>query len=195
MMENAGHAVAAAIDSQFEIAGVRVLILVGPGNNGGDGLVVARYLAQMGAVVSVYVWQRKLEGDKNWALLDATAVERILSSDANSQARLSHLLANSGIIVDALLGTGVSRSIEGTLADLLEQTKAAVTHYRSEAERELVVLGIIIRERQTNGIRRITIPFELGTAGQEQDDEYCDQEYLMMSHFLSLEVYLSKVVR
>ncbi len=138
MMENAGHAVANAIDNQFEIAGVRVLILVGPGNNGGDGLVVARYLAQMGAVVSVYVWKRKLDGDQNWALLDATAVERILSNDANSQARLTHLLANSGIIVDALLGTGVSRPIEGTLAELLEQTKAAVTLYRSEPERELV---------------------------------------------------------
>jgi hydroxyethylthiazole kinase-like uncharacterized protein yjeF len=138
MMEHAGHAVAKAIETQFEIAGVRVLILVGPGNNGGDGLVVARYLAQMGAIVSVYIWQRKFEGDKNWALLDATTVERVLSNDTNSQARLTHLLGNSGIIVDALLGTGVSRPIEGSLAELLEETKAAVVTYRARVEGDLV---------------------------------------------------------
>ncbi len=138
MMEKAGHAVAEAIEAEFEIAGVRVLVLVGPGNNGGDGLVVARYLAQMGAIVSVYVWKRNLEGDKNWALLDASAVERILSHEINSQARLTHLLGNSGLIVDALLGTGVSRPIDGSLADLLDQTRAAVDADRAPSEGNLV---------------------------------------------------------
>ncbi len=138
MMENAGHAVAKAIEARFEIAGVRVLILVGPGNNGGDGLVVARYLAQMGAVVTVYVWKRNVEGDKNWALLDPTGVERVFSTDSNSQARLTHLLKNTGIIVDALLGTGVSRPIEGTLAGLLVQVKEAVSDLRWPREGELV---------------------------------------------------------
>jgi len=138
MMENAGHAVAKTIEAQFDVTGVRVLILVGPGNNGGDGLVVARYLAQMGAIVSVYVWKRNWEQDKNWTLLDATAVERILSSEANSTARLQHLLNNAGIIVDALLGTGVSRPIEGTLADLLDTVKTAVERNRCLRESSLV---------------------------------------------------------
>ncbi len=138
MMEKAGRAVARAIEAQFDLAGVRVLILVGPGNNGGDGLVVARYLAQMGAIVSVYVWKRQTEGDKNWALLEATTVEKILSSDQNSAARLEHLLGNSGIIVDALLGTGVSRPIEGSLAELLEKTKAVIDTFRWPGEPALV---------------------------------------------------------
>jgi NAD(P)H-hydrate epimerase len=138
MMENAGHAVAKAIEAQFEIVGVRVLILVGPGNNGGDGLVVARYLAQMGAVVTVYVWKRNVDGDKNWALLDPTGVERVFMTDRNSQARLTHLLKNTGIVVDALLGTGVSRPIEGDLADLLDQVKAAVADLRAQRETDLV---------------------------------------------------------
>jgi hydroxyethylthiazole kinase-like uncharacterized protein yjeF len=138
MMENAGHAVAKTIETQFDITGVRILILIGPGNNGGDGLVVARYLAQMGAIVSVFVWKRNLEQDKNWALLDTGAVERILSNEANSAARLQHLLGNCGIIIDALLGTGVSRSIEGTLADLLDTVKDAVTRNRCLRENSLV---------------------------------------------------------
>ncbi|MEW5961767.1 MAG: NAD(P)H-hydrate epimerase, partial [Chloroflexota bacterium] len=138
MMEKAGHAVARAIEARFDLAGVRVLVLVGPGNNGGDGLVVARYLAQMGAIVSVYVWQRNTAGDKNWMLLEATTVEQILSSDKHSAARLEHLLGNSGIIVDALLGTGVSRPIEGSLAELLDKVRAAVDAFRSRGESDLV---------------------------------------------------------
>jgi NAD(P)H-hydrate epimerase len=139
MMENAGHAVAEAIAAQFDVSGVRVLVLVGSGNNGGDGLVVARYLAQMGATVSVYVWQRQTEGDKNWALLDATGVEKIISSDSNSQALLHHLLNESGLIVDALLGTGVSRPIEGSLAELLNQVKAVLQVRRSVFEESALV--------------------------------------------------------
>jgi NAD(P)H-hydrate epimerase len=138
MMENAGHTVAEAIAAQFDITGVRVLVLVGPGNNGGDGLVAARYLAQMGATVTVYIWKRRIEEDKNWALLDATGVEKILSGDSNSQATLTHLLNESGVIVDALLGTGASRPIEGSLAELLDQTKTVVAARRSVEDGTLV---------------------------------------------------------
>ncbi len=138
MMEHAGHAVAKAIDAYFDITGVRVLVLVGPGNNGGDGLVVARYLAQLGAIVTVYVWKRKTKGDNNWALLDAANVEKVLSSDSDSRERLNHLLDEAGIIVDALLGTGVSRPIEGTLAELLNHTKTTVEFRLAGKERILV---------------------------------------------------------
>lgn len=130
MMEKAGQAVAEAIDTHFDVAGARVLVLVGPGNNGGDGLVAARYLAQMNVLVTVYVWKRNTEQDKNWTLLDQTGVERVIADDDQSRARLSQLLAETAIIVDALLGTGVSRPIEGSLAELLQQTRAAVARRR-----------------------------------------------------------------
>lgn len=138
MMENAGHAVAEAIAAQFDVAGVRVLVLAGPGNNGGDGLVAARYLAQMGATVTVYAWKRRVDQDKNWSLLDATGVEKILSGDNNSEAMLAHLLDESGVIVDALLGTGASRPIEGSLAALLDQVKAIVEARRAVEDGMLV---------------------------------------------------------
>lgn len=138
MMENAGLAVAQVMASHYKISREHILILVGPGNNGGDGLVVARHLAQMEANVTVYVWKRNVENDKNWKLLDDTDVERIMGSDSVAPARLSHLLDVSGIIVDALLGTGVSRPIEGTLAELLDQTKQAVTARRLLKEETLL---------------------------------------------------------
>jgi NAD(P)H-hydrate epimerase len=138
LMENAGHAVAEAIAGQFDISGVRLLVLVGPGNNGGDGLVAARYLSQAGATVTVYVSKRRLEGDKNWALLDAAGVEKVLSSDPDGPARLEHLLQESGVIVDALLGSGVSRPIEGNLAELLAKVKAAVSERRKITDGPLV---------------------------------------------------------
>ena len=130
MMENAGRAVAEAIDTQFDAAGTRVLVLVGPGNNGGDGLVVARHLAGYGAAVTTYVWKRNTVGDRNWALLDATGVQTVLSSDDSGQARLTSLLYEADIIVDALLGTGVTRPIEGSLAGLLDQTKQVIAGRR-----------------------------------------------------------------
>jgi NAD(P)H-hydrate epimerase len=138
MMENAGRAVAQAIDAHFDIPGVQVLILVGPGNNGGDGLVVARYLSQMGAAVTVYLWKRNIEGDKNWALLEQTGVVKVWYSEDDDQSRLTQLLAESGIIVDALLGTGVSRPIEGSLAELLEQAKATVNSRRARRDGPLI---------------------------------------------------------
>ncbi len=134
MMENAGLAVAEAIDNYFDVAGEHILILVGPGNNGGDGLVAARHLAQMGAVVTIYVWKRNIEHDKNWEALNGADVERVLSSESVAPARLAHLFKVSTIIVDALLGTGVSRPIKGTLAELLDQTKAAIAVRRMPQE-------------------------------------------------------------
>lgn len=139
MMEHAGHAVAEAIAAYFEVSNGRILVLVGPGNNGGDGLVAARYLAQMGAIVAVYVWKRSLADDKNWLLLDTVNVEKILSGDALSDERFSQLLEETDLIVDALLGTGVSRPIAGSLAELLDQVKDVVNTRRFRGNHPILV--------------------------------------------------------
>jgi NAD(P)H-hydrate epimerase len=89
-------------------------------------------------MVTVYVWQRQIDGDKNWALLDAAGVEKVMSNDSGGPARLAHLLDESGVIVDALLGTGVSRPIKGSLAELLDQVKTMVAERRSREEGPLV---------------------------------------------------------
>src|SRR6266536_2941209 len=69
LMEQAGWGVAQiAMRLLGHVQGKRVLVLVGPGNNGGDGLVVARHLYDAGARVTLYLWRRETEGDSNFAL-------------------------------------------------------------------------------------------------------------------------------
>lgn len=137
MMENAGGCVAEAIQSVGAAVAGPVLVLVGPGNNGGDGLVAARRLAQCGATVTVYVWQRQVTADYNWTLLDDTGVARVFWENDPDQAHLRRLINEAAVIVDALLGTGVSRPIAGTLAQLLAHARAAVQSRRAQANGRL----------------------------------------------------------
>src|SRR5690242_16259337 len=64
LMEHAGRSVAEALKARVggDLRGRNVLVLVGPGNNGGDGQVMGRYLAEWGAEVTFYAWkERRLE--------------------------------------------------------------------------------------------------------------------------------------
>src|SRR5690242_17512167 len=64
LMEHAGRSVAELLREALgsAVSGCRVLVLVGPGNNGGDGRVMGRYLAEWGADVTLYAWkERRLE--------------------------------------------------------------------------------------------------------------------------------------
>ncbi len=125
LMENAGLAVAEEIRNLRggSVAGCPILILVGPGNNGGDGLVAARHFYDWDAEVSLYFYKRRTEGDNNFKLLQ----ERGLSyTDADSDKGLVVLndaLSKSEIVVDALFGTGKLRPLQGTIKELLEFVK------------------------------------------------------------------------
>jgi NAD(P)H-hydrate epimerase len=57
LMETAGQGVAQAIIERWPVAGKVITVLVGPGNNGGDGLVAGRYLAEAGAGVTFYLYK------------------------------------------------------------------------------------------------------------------------------------------
>ena len=123
MMELAGRAVAAATLRHMEpwdTAG-GVLVLVGPGNNGGDGLVAARFLHQWAPErpISVYCWKRTPENDPNYAAVYRLKLSIVHQQDDPDFAELVELAADADVIVDALLGTGVSRPIDGILAGLL----------------------------------------------------------------------------
>ena len=110
LMRRAGQAVARAVKERAD--GGHTLILTGPGNNGGDGLVAAEQLRQEGHRVAVYTLRRESVGDFGGK---ASAAE----SD-ESRTTLISLVRDSGVIVDALLGIGQSRPPEGALASILE---------------------------------------------------------------------------
>ncbi|HIP97620.1 MAG TPA: NAD(P)H-hydrate dehydratase, partial [Anaerolineae bacterium] len=135
MMENAGRAVAEACQ-QMHLDEERVLILIGPGNNGGDGLVAGRYLRQAGARVTCYVWKRRVGGDENFRLVEELGIPVIWAEEDEGLTALRKLAAEAEVIVDALLGTGVSRPIEGLLKEILAVVSDEVTRRRSERKPE-----------------------------------------------------------
>ena len=124
MMETAGRHVAYAIIERLDIKEANILILVGPGNNGGDGLVAGRYLAQAGADVAFYLTKpRDPLTDENYAQIQQMGLF-IVEATFDQRFRVLRTRLNiTDIVIDALLGTGVSRPIQGPLAQLLLQVK------------------------------------------------------------------------
>jgi len=129
MMEAAGKAVAAAIETHLgHLAAGPVLILAGPGNNGGDGLVAARWLQAWDWEVRVYAWKRPgAKNDANFHKLTEAGIPLVHAEADADRAHLRAWLDEALVVVDALLGTGVARPIEGELADILALTRAAVS--------------------------------------------------------------------
>jgi NAD(P)H-hydrate epimerase len=126
LMENAGLAVAQEIrEWTGSVEGQAILVLVGPGNNGGDGLVAARHLHDWGARVQLYIFGRKLEGDANLDLVLERGVPWVSQADDSDLAHLRELLAQADLVVDALLGTGKARPIKSPLTGVLDRLKEA----------------------------------------------------------------------
>jgi hydroxyethylthiazole kinase-like uncharacterized protein yjeF len=117
LMLRAGQAVADAATAMIEPGG-RVLVICGPGNNGGDGFVAARLLAGRGhAVELVLLGEReRLKGDAALAAADWKGEVRPISGMS---------AAGHGLIVDALFGAGLSRDLDGEAARAVETMNAS----------------------------------------------------------------------
>lgn len=130
LMENAGCAVAAAVKAlavQTDRWGKGpILILAGPGNNGGDGFVAARHLSRQGArVVAVLVGTEGRPTGKdalrNWDRLQGEAgVERIHTPVARDVLILGQGVEKAAVVVDALLGTGVQGPLRDPIRSAVE---------------------------------------------------------------------------
>jgi ADP-dependent NAD(P)H-hydrate dehydratase / NAD(P)H-hydrate epimerase len=112
LMENAGRAVAAEA-ARMVGRGARISIVCGPGNNGGDGFVAARHLAESGFDVSV-----ALLGPRDALKGDAAAVARRWTGRVDPLTFASW--EGAQLIIDALFGAGLARPIEGTAASAVE---------------------------------------------------------------------------
>ena len=109
LMEAAGRAIVDAIAAQWTPC--KVAILCGPGNNGGDGFVVARLLGQKGWPVRVGLLGNTLKGDAKVNADRWNGSIEPLSLD---------LLKDAGLIVDALFGAGLARPLDGVARDVVE---------------------------------------------------------------------------
>ena len=128
LMENAGRTLA-EITRSYMGAASRVLVVAGPGNNGGDGLVAARHLANRGHPVRVLLAapEEKFSGSAAEQLHTIRAMGAAGAPAADPVAALKCWLAESSVedtIIDALFGTGLSRPVRGLAADLI----AAMNH-------------------------------------------------------------------
>ena len=117
LMENAGLAVArAARDELGGSAGARIVVLVGPGNNGADGLVAARHLRRWAAEVTCCLLTRRPECDPKQDLARQYGVEIAANPDDET---LKRLVSRSQMVIDAVLGTGRSRPLAGPVGDAM----------------------------------------------------------------------------
>ncbi|MES1246032.1 MAG: NAD(P)H-hydrate dehydratase [Acidobacteriota bacterium] len=129
LMENAAIGVVDAIGEIYEEAESAV-IFCGPGNNGGDGLAIARHLAVRGYEVRIFLMtyrpdrdQRGLRGDAE-VQLGICRRQGLHIQDIESEGDLVEALEyarESDVIVDALFGTGLSRPLDGLFAELVEE--------------------------------------------------------------------------
>jgi NAD(P)H-hydrate epimerase len=128
LMEHAGHSIARILREHAggDVVDLDVLVLVGPGNNGGDGRVMARFLAEWGARVLLYLWKEN----------------RLESADSSipvgeQMNELREALATADVVADAFLGTGHARPLDPRM-------RAALSLARAERERRsrLVVLAV-----------------------------------------------------
>jgi NAD(P)H-hydrate epimerase len=122
MMEKAGKAVADAIINRQPVSESKVTVLVGPGNNGGDGLVAGRYLAAAGADVVFYLFRaRDPDQDQNLKMVQELNLSVIVAEFDQRFRVLRSRLFITDILIDSILGTGVTRPIVGDLAKLMRQ--------------------------------------------------------------------------
>jgi ADP-dependent NAD(P)H-hydrate dehydratase / NAD(P)H-hydrate epimerase len=117
LMENAGRAVADAVAG---LPGRRVVVVAGPGNNGGDGFVAARYLAERGYIVRV-----SFVGDVKKLRGDAVLAAKRWSGKVEQASPTS--LASCDIVIDALFGAGLDRDVEGVPRAMIEAMNATAT--------------------------------------------------------------------
>lgn len=131
LMENAGRGVLSALwllkkQGALDLYGHQVVVVAGPGNNGGDGMVIGRYLHNHGVAVRILLCaeRERVRGD---ALLHlqaaenagATIVDYGGEAGAGQVASLLQRLSRQDIIIDALLGTGLKQAVSGPLRHII----------------------------------------------------------------------------
>jgi NAD(P)H-hydrate epimerase len=124
-MENAGMRVVEALQERFDdLEDLNIGIVCGKGNNGGDGFVVARQLVQKGMFPSIFLLGKEedVSGDArtNLDILKAIGFPPTLVADVEEWQQQMAELLDADIIVDALLGTGLTKPAAGLYAAVIE---------------------------------------------------------------------------
>ena len=140
LMENAGLACAQQVRRHMGgTAGREALLLIGPGNNGADGLVIARHLRRWGAEVCCYVVRGRPDQDPKMADALPYDVAVLDATDDADLSKLGELLASCHVVVDAILGAGRYRPLEGVVSDVAALVNR---HRRHRADLRVVAVDL-----------------------------------------------------
>jgi len=125
LMENAGLKVLFALEKALSgLRGKRFTVVCGKGNNGGDGLVVARHLFNNGVSVNVFIISQKddmsPDAKANLKILENSGLHPFFMSGIEDLTKLRVTLEFSDCVVDAIYGTGFSGQITGYVAEVIK---------------------------------------------------------------------------
>jgi NAD(P)H-hydrate epimerase len=128
LMENAGMRVVEALEERFEdLEDLTIGILCGKGNNGGDGFVVARQLIQKGSYPFIFLLGREEDvaddARTNLDILKAIGYPPTVIVDAEEWQEEKVELLDADIIIDALLGTGLTKPVSGLYAEVIDSLR------------------------------------------------------------------------
>jgi ADP-dependent NAD(P)H-hydrate dehydratase / NAD(P)H-hydrate epimerase len=121
LMENAGHAVAEYVKTTFPKA-KKILVACGPGNNGGDGFVAARLLTEHHKVTVIPLLTDKLSP---LARANYEKLTRTTATIVKDPTNLSSLIKDADVLIDALLGIGLSGELREPFATIVKAINAA----------------------------------------------------------------------
>ena len=131
LMENAGKAVADFI-ARMDPAGMKVVVVAGTGNNGGDGFVVARHMAAYESLVKVFLLGndedvKTAEASHNLGVIREMkqSVELFRLSDVSFIDKLEQALSEADVIVDAIFGTGIKGQLREPHASVIEMINSS----------------------------------------------------------------------
>lgn len=176
LMENAGRALAKVVDERYGKRGVRqrVLVVCGTGNNGGDGLVAARYLEEskdwsvlvllLGGPAAI----KTKEALKNWA-----RAENLVISVGDLEALRAHkkFFDRADVIVDAVLGTGIRGEMREPASTAVSMVNAAKA--RKVAADVPTGLDPLTGELSTQAVRAdLTVTFHRAKVGMRGKGNY-----------------------
>ena len=124
LMENAARGAVGAIFRSFpDLLQRKVAVLAGGGNNGGDGLAVARYLINRGVACRVYLLapRKRIKGDAaaNLEILTRYGGEVVEILNATELEARRREIAEHDLIVDGIFGTGLNAAVTGVLAEII----------------------------------------------------------------------------
>ena len=133
LMERAGRRLAEFVVEHFPADGFKAVIFVGPGNNGGDALVMARYLSELDRACTLHYLSSPekftIDTAKNYQRLRERVehkrhLREIDSTRSDWGVAAKKDLDSATLVVDGIFGTGLSRDLDGTIAKTVDMINA-----------------------------------------------------------------------